>query len=269
MKKLNRSKLNGIYEAAVTLVSNKTRAIANKIAKLARKAKDVCVGILSKRVPHPAPCHRVFCHHHPLPPCFFSRFSFGLLNVPHTICTAICACAWLICVVLLCVGCKSAKAIERNENMTSDVSMLQTIDRGTTNRYSRDISAILDNLALRNVAIRITDYQKDGQGMATVARITEITVDSVGASKAQVRHKEGAERSYTVAAIVASSTTMATKTNQKTEEQPQKASCWRAAKIMCAIIIFVLVVVLMLRVWRLKGGFLTKILAKITKWLFF
>ena len=161
------------------------------------------------------------------------------------------------------------KTVERSENMTSDVSIVQTMDRGTTDRYSRDISAILDNLTLRNVAIRITDFKEDGQGMATVARVTEITVDSVGAVKAQARRSEGAESLDTLEANIALSETMATKTNQKTEEQPQKANCWRAAKIMCAIIIFVLVVVLMLRVWRLKGGFLTKILTKITKWLFF
>lgn len=268
MKKLNRSKLNGIYETAVTLVNNKTRAIANKIAKLARKAKDVCVGILSKRVPHPAPCHLVFCHHHSLPPCFFSRFSFGRLNVLHTIYVAIYKCALLLCVVLL-YGCKSAKTIERNENMTSDINLLQTIDRGTTDRYSRDISAILDNLALRNVAIRITDFKEDAQGMATVARITEITVDSVGASKAKVRRREGAERSDSVAAFVSSSASVAAEIAQKTEEQPKKVGGWRAAQITCAIIIFVLVAVLALRVWRLKGGFLTKILTKITKWLFF
>lgn len=264
MKKLNRSKLNGIYETSVTLVNNKTRAIANKIAKLARKAKEVCVGILSKRVPHPAPCHRVFCHHHSLPPCFFSRFSFGRLNVLHTIYVAIYKCALLLCVVLL-YGCKSMKTVERSENMTSDVSIVQTMDRGTTDRYSRDISAILDNLALRNVAIRITDFKEDGQEMATVARVTEITVDSVGAVKAQARRSEGVERSDSVAAFVTSSASIAAETVQKTEEQPQKANCWRAAKMMCAIIVFVLVVVLMLRVWRLKGGFL----AKIIKWLFF
>lgn len=264
MKKLNRSKLNGIYDAAVTLVSNKTRAIANKIAKLARKAKDVCVGILSKRVPHPAPRHRVFCHHHPLPLAFFSRFSFRSLNVPNTICTAKSTCALLLCVVLL-YGCKSMKTVERSENMTSDINLLQTIDRGTTNRYSRDISAILDNLALRNVAIRITDFKEDGQGMATVERVTEITVDSVGAERAQARRSEGAESSDTLEANMALSETIAAETKQKTEEQPQKANCWRAAKMMCAIIVFVLVVVLMLRVWKLKGGFL----AKIIKWLFF
>lgn len=267
MKKLNRSKLNGIYETAVTLVNNKTRAIANKIAKHARKTKEVCVGILSKRVPHPAPCHRVFCHHLP-PPCFFSRFSFGRLNVLHTIYVAIYKCALLLYVVLL-YGCKSMKTVERSENMTSDVSIVQTMDRGTTDRYSRDISAILDNLALRNVAIRITDFKEDGQGMATVARVTEITVDSVGAVKAQARRSEGAERSDSVAAFVTSSASIAAETVQKTEEQPKKVSGWRATKTMCAIIIFVLVVVLMLRVWRLKGGFLTKILTKITKWLFF
>ena len=264
MEKRNRSKRNGIYEAAVTLVSNKTRAIVEKIAKLAREAKDVCVGILSKRVPYPAPGHRVFCHHHPLPPCFFSRFSFGCLNVLHTICAATYACALLLCVVLLC-GCKSMKTIEHSETMTSDIHILQTIDRGTTNIYSRDISAILDNLALRNVAIRITDYQEDEKGRVTAARVTEITADSVGAGKAQVRRSEGAERSDSVAAFVTSSASIATETTQKTEEQPKKASGWRAAQIVCAIIVFVLVAVLMLRVWRSKGKFF----AKIIKWLFF
>lgn len=264
MKKLNRSKLNGIYEAAVTLVSNKTRAIANKIAKLARKAKDVFVGILSKRVPHPAPCHRVFCHHHPLPPCFFSLFSFRSLNVPNTICTATYTCALLLCVVLL-YGCKSIKTVERSENMTSDVSIIQTMDRGTKDRYSRDISAILDGLTLRNVSIRIRDYQKDEQRRVSAARVTEITVDSVGAERAQAMEKEDIKSSDTLEANMTLSETIAAETKQKTEEQPQMASGWRAAKMMCAIIVFVLVAVLALRVWRLKGGFLTKII----KWLFF
>lgn len=258
MKKRNRSKRNGIYEAAVALVSNKTRAVVNKIARLARKGKEVCVGILSKRVPYPAPCHRVFCHHHPLPPCFFSRFSFSLLNVLHTICAAKYACACLICVVLL-YGCKSAKTVERYENMTSDVSMLQMIDRGSTNRYSRGTSAVLDNLALRNVAIRITDFEEDAQGRVTAARVTEIAADSVGAGKAQVRRREGAESSDSVAAIVTSSASIIT------EEQPKKASGWRAAQIICAIIVLVLVAVLMLGVWRSKGKFFLKII----KWLFF
>lgn len=265
MKKRNRSKRNGIYEAAVALVSNKTRAVVKKIAKLAREAKDVCVGILSKRVPYPAPCHRVFCHHHPLPPCFFSRFSFGLLNVLNTICAATYICALLLCVVLL-YGCKSMKTVERSENMTSDVSMLQTIDRGTTNRYSRNISAILDNLALRNVVIRVTDYQEDAQGVATVARVTEIAADSVGASKAQVRRREGAERSDSVAAIVTSSASIAAETIQKTEEQPKKASGWRAAQIVCAVIFVALLIAACLLAWRRAKG---KFFAKIIKWLFF
>lgn len=154
--------------------------------------------------------------------------------------------------------------------MTSNVSMLQTIDRGTTiNRYSLNTYAILDNLALRNVSIRITDYQEDAQGVATVARITEIAADSVGAAKAQVRRSEGAERSDSVAAIVTSSASIAAEITQKTEEQPKKVGGWRAAQITCAIIVFVLVVVLALSLWRSKGGFLTKILTKITKWLFF
>lgn len=264
MKKRNRSKINGIYEAAVTLANNKTKAVVKKIAKLVRKAKYVCVGILSKRVPYPAPGHRVFCHHHPLPPCFFSRFSFGLLNVLHTICAAKYACACLICVVLLC-GCKSAKTLERNETMTSDITTVQTMDRGTTTTYNREISAILDNLALRNVTIRITDFQEDGRGVATVARVTEISADSVGAGKAQVRRMEDKERSDSVAAFVTSSASIAAETVQKTEEQPQKASGWRAAQIVCAIIVLVLVVVLALRVWRSKGNFFVKII----KWLFF
>ena len=268
MKKLNRSKLNGIYETAVTLVNNKTRAIANKIAKLARKAKEVCVGILSKRVPHPAPCHRVFCHHHPLPPCFFSRFSFRSLNVPNTICTATYICALLLCVVLLC-GCKSAKTMEYNKSIISDANILQTTDHTTTTTHNSDISAILYGLTLRNVAIRITDYQKDGQGMATVARITEITVDSVGAERVQAMEKEDIKSSDTLEANMTLSETITAETTQKTEEQPKKVGGWRAAQITCAIIVFVLVVVLALSLWRSKGGFLTKILTKITKWLFF
>lgn len=264
MEKRNRSKRNGMYEAVVILVSNKTRAIVEKIAKLARKAKEVCVGILSKRVPYPAPCHRVFCHHHSLPPCFFSRFSFGHLNVLHTICAATYKCALLLCVVML-YGCKSAKTVERNENMTSDINLLQTIDRGTTNRYSRDISAIIDNLALRNVSIRITDYQEDEKGRATVARVTEIAADSVGAAKAQVRRREGAESSDSVAAIVTSSASIAAETVQKAEEQPKKASGWRAAQIGCAVIFVTLLIAACLLVWRSKGNFF----AKIIKWLFF
>lgn len=266
MKKRNRSKINGIYEAAVTLANNKTKAVVKKIAKLVRKAKYVCVGILSKRVPYPAPGHRVFCHHHPLPPCFFSRFSFGLLNVLHTICAAKCACACLISVVLLCSSCRSAKTVERNEIMTSDINLLQTIDRGTTISYSRGISAILDNMALRNLSIRITDYQEDGRGKVTAARVTEISADSVGTGKAQVRRSEGAERSDSVAAFVTSSASIAAETVQKTEEKPQKASGWRAAQIVCAIIIIiVLLAAACLLVWRNKGNFWTKII----KWLFF
>ena len=264
MKKRNRSKRNGMYEAAVTLVNNKTRVIAKKIAKLARKAKEVCVGILSKRVPYPAPCHRVFCHHHPLPPCFFSRFSFGLLNVLHTICTATYACALLLCVVLL-YGCKSAKTGEHKKNMASDVSMLQTIDRGTTDRYSRDISSMLDNLALRNLSIRITDYQEDAQGRVTTARVTEIAADSVGAAKAQARRREGAERSDTVAAFVKSSASIAAETTQKTEEQPKKVSGWRATQTTCAVIFVTLLIAACIIAWRTKGNFW----AKIIKWLFF
>lgn len=149
--------------------------------------------------------------------------------------------------------------------MTSDIHILQTIDRGTTNRYSRDISAMLDNLALRNLSIRITDYQEDAQGRVTAARVTEIAADSVGAAKAQARRREGAERSDSVAAFVTSSVSIAAETAQKTEEQPKKASGWRAAQIVCAIIVFVLVAALMLRVWRSKGKFF----AKIIKWLFF
>lgn len=264
MKKRNRSKRNGIYEAAVTLINNKTRTVVKIIAKLVRKAKDVCVGILSKRVPYPAPCHRVFCHHHPLPPCFFSRFSFGRLNVLHTIYAATYACACLICVVLL-YDCKSMKTVEHNETMTSDVSMLQTIDRGITHTYSRDLYTMLDNLALRNVAIRITDFEEDAQGRVTAARVTEIAADSVGAAKAKVRRREGAERSDSVAAFVSSSASVASETTQKTEEQPKKVSGWRAASTTCAIIVFAVVVVLILRVWRSKGNFWTKII----KWLFF
>lgn len=264
MKKRNRSKRNGIYEAAVALVSNTTRAVVIKIAKLARKVKEVCVGILNKRVPYPAPGIAFFCHHHPLPPCFFSRFSPRLLNVLHTICAATYACALLLCVVLL-YGCKSAKTVEHNENMTSDVSMLQTIDRGTTTTHNRDISAIIDNLALRNVAIRITDYQEDGQGVTTVARVTEITADSVGAGKAQGRRREGAERSDSVAAIVTSSASIAAETTQKTEEQPKKVSGWRAASTTCIIVVIALFAAFCLFVWRSKGNFWTKII----KWLFF
>lgn len=264
MKKRNRSKRNGIYEAAVTLANIKTRAIAKKIAKLVRKAKEVCVGILSKRVPYPAPGHRVFCHHHPLPPCFFSRFSFGLLNVLHTICAAKYACACLICVVLLC-GCKSTKTVERNENMTSDINLLQTIDRGTTHTYSRDISAILDNLALRNVSVRITDYQEDEKGRVTAARVTEISADSVGTGKAQVRRSEGAERSDSVAAFVTSSASIAAETVQKTEEQPQKASGWRAAQIVCAVVFVAILIACCILAWRSKGKFF----AKIIRWIFF
>ncbi|MDD7318347.1 MAG: hypothetical protein PUG74_06655 [Prevotellaceae bacterium] len=264
MENRNRSKRNGIYEAAVTLINNKTKAVVKIIAKLVRKAKEVCVGILSKRVPYPAPCHRVFCHHHPLPPCFFSRFSFGLLNVLNTICAATYAYAWLVCVVLLC-GCKSTKTVEHNETMTSDVSMLHTIDRGTTDRYNRGISAILDDLALRNVSIRITDYQENGQGVATVARVTEIVSDSVGAAKAQVRHREGAERSDSVAAIVTSSASIAAESAQKTEEQPKKVSGWRAASTTCIIVVIALFAAFCLFAWRSKGNFWTKII----KWLLF
>ena len=264
MRKRNRSKRNGIYEAAVTLINNKTRAVVKIIAKLARKAKEVCVGILSKRVQYPAPGHRVFCHHHPLPPCFFSRFSFGLLNVLHTICAAKYACACLICVVLLC-GCKSTKTVERNENMTSDINLLQTIDRGTTNRYSRNISAILDNLALRNVFIRITDYQEDEKGRVTAKRVTEIAADSVGAGKAQVRRREGAESSDSVAAFVTSSASIAAETVQKTEEKLKKTSGWRAASTTCIFVVVALLIAVCLLVWRAKGNFF----AKIMKWLFF
>lgn len=264
MENRNRSKRNGIYEAAVTLINNKTRAVVKIIAKLVKKAKEVCVGILSKRVPYPAPCHRVFCHHHPLPPCFFSRFSSRLLNVLHTICAATYICALLLCVVLL-YGCKSMKTVEHNENMTSGINLSQTIDRGATNRYIRDISAILDNLALRNVAIRITDYQEDGKGRVTAARVTEIAADSVGAAKAQVRHREGAERSDSVAAFVTSSVSIAAETTQKTEEQPKKVSGWRAAQIVCAVIFVTLLIAACLFWWRSKGNFWTKII----KWLFF
>lgn len=265
MKKRNRSKINGIYEAAVIFVSNKTRAIAKKFARLMRKAKVVCVGILSKRVPYPAPGHRVFCRHHPLPPCFFSRFSFGLLNVLHTICTATYICACIISAVLMCSSCKSAKTVEHNETKTSDITTVQTMDRGITTIYSRYISAILDDLSLRNVTIRVTDFKEDGRGRVTAKRVTEISADSVGTGKAQVRRREGAERSDSVAAFVTSSTTIAAETAQKTKEQPQKASGWRAAQILCAIIVLVLVVVLALRVWRSKGNFFVKII----KWLFF